>query len=49
MRIRGLQKKLYLFTYDKPAVNRKVLQIRCSLKELQKMLEKRPGKNQKKK
>lgn len=44
MRLHGLQKKLYLFTCDKMAVNRKILQMRRSLDELQKMLNKKTKK-----
>lgn len=38
MRIRGLKKKLYRFAYDKPKINRKVLQVGRSIDEVRKQL-----------
>ena len=39
MRRSGIQKKLYRLTYDRPDVQRKVLQISRSLEEVKKILE----------
>lgn len=38
MRLGGVRKKLYLLTYDKPALNKKALQLRKSFDEVKKTL-----------
>lgn len=38
MRLNGIRKKLYLMTYDKPALNKKAMQLRTSIDEVKKML-----------
>ena len=39
MRKGGIQKKMYRLAYDRPDINRKVMQISKSLEEVKKMLE----------
>ncbi len=39
MRIRGLQKRMYRMTYDKPGINKKALQFGHSLDEVRKLLD----------
>lgn len=41
MRISGVRKTIYHFTYDKPRLDRKALQVRRSVDEVKKMLETR--------
>lgn len=48
MRISGMKRKLYRLTYDKPGVNNKALQLKHSIDETKKLLE-RPAKGKKKK
>jgi len=38
LRLNGIQRKLYHITYDKPALNKKALQLRTSLDEVKKIL-----------
>lgn len=45
MRLGGFRRKLYRLTYDKPAMNRKALQLSRSLEEILRVLEEtKPGK-----
>lgn len=39
MRMQGIKRKLYLFTYDKPGIQKKALQVKHSLDEVKKALE----------
>lgn len=47
MRVSGIKKKLYRLTYDKPGVNKKALQLKHSIDETKKLLD-RPAKGKKK-
>lgn len=38
MRLGGVKKKLYLLTYDKPALNKRALQMQKSFDEVKKMI-----------
>lgn len=38
MRLSGIRKKLYRLTYDKPAINKKAVQLRRSFDEVKKLL-----------
>lgn len=38
MRFEGVKKRLYHFTYDKPGLNKKALQLRQSMDEVKKLL-----------
>ncbi|MDO4297845.1 MAG: hypothetical protein Q4C59_05110 [Lachnospiraceae bacterium] len=37
-RMKGIQRKLYKATYDKPGINKKALRFRNSLNEVKKIL-----------
>lgn len=38
MRMKGMQRKLYLLTYDKQSINQKAMKIKRSFDEVKKML-----------
>lgn len=38
MRLFGIRKKLYRLTYDKPGINKKVIQLRRSFDDVKKLL-----------
>jgi hypothetical protein len=46
MRFERVKRKIYRFTYDKPDLNRKALQLRDSLDEVKKLLANPPKKNE---
>ncbi len=38
MRVKGMRRRLYLLTYDKPAINKKALKIKRSFDEVKRLL-----------